>query len=920
MSTKTIYVIGAGEVIKTYFKKMVLSCLMALLVSSLGEGNTALADQTVKVTDTQTSYAAPVRKSYNNSFISGDDLVWIGSDATNLYQIFYRNLDTGETKQLTDTKTNKTDLWAGGDYAVYFADRREVILLNLRTGESESIINHTTVENLTTDGRYAAYMNKTDSYIYVYDLESKQTKQLVKGRYPQVADGKIIMQDGKGSLLLYDCASGTTRTMKEPVDGYIINFKFNGKVVVWTQQVNEHTVQVRMMNVDELNAVPTVLAQKKMDKNTSWPTMLAISSNLIVWRQASEDGGKSEIAAGELTYGESIIIANETTESKLVGIYNDQVALQGNDGNILLSSLQVSGTPTAKKETLASAVPDVKQRPQAVEFDTRFYKEGLTYKELIQSKSQVEGHPVSSDKSVSLVVPPYSFQDTLGKIRLAPGEDKNLELTKAMQSGQMMVSLPWNIDFPDKTVLEIQLNMSYMESRVPHNLRDKLGIFRLESDTWIYMGGLLGDNSNVIHTAIEKPGIYAIFLHDFSDGPLREYWVNKRIKQTIAEDPIRVFLDGEELKFNEQPALHENYTTVEFRTIFEKLGLTIQWDENARRVTGQKEGQSLSLQLGSLSASINEQSIDMPVAPYSNKGYTFVPLRFVGEATGRKVVWDANLKAVYLYDASTEGKLFYEDGKLKYEGQLKGGKMNGKGKLYRNDGSLWYDAEFQNDEVTGWGTMYFEGFLFGEDRTGEIITGQFTRGLPNGVIRKYDDSGFLKYEGQEVFGSLTGKGKLYIQGRPVYEGGMKDGYFSGHGKYYVGGKLKYEGGFVQSMEDGNGKEYDANGLLQREGEYKKGNRNGNGIDYYPSGAKSYVGPFVNGTRSGAGKQYYENGNLRAEGLYEHHYIVKGTYYYDNGERYEGDFINGFPDGQGTLYDKNGTVKFQGKFKQGKPEA
>ncbi|MDF2649864.1 MAG: hypothetical protein K0Q73_5669, partial [Paenibacillus sp.] len=789
--------------IKAHFKKMVLSCLMALFVSSLGEGNTALADQTVTVMDTQTSHPAPVRKSYNNSFISGNDLVWIGSDASKLYQIFYLNLDTGETKQLTDTKTYKTDLWAEGDYAVYFADRREVVLINLRTGESESIENHITVENLTTDGRYAAYMNKTDSFVYVYDLESKQKKQLVKGRYPQVADGKIILQDGKGSLLLYDCVSGTTKTIKEPSDGFIINFKFNGKVIVWTQQVNEHEVQIRMMNVDELNAVPIVLAQKKMDKNTSWPSMLAISNNLIVWRQASEGGGKSEIAAGELTYGESIVITNETTESKLIGIYNDQVALQGNDGNILLSSLQVSGTPTAKKETLASAVPDVKQRPQAVEFDTRFYKEGLTYKELRQGNSQVEGHPVSSDKSVSLDVPPYAFEDTLGKIKLAPAEDKNLELTKAMQSGQMMVSLPWNIDFPDKTVLEIQLNMTYMESRVPHNLRDKLGIFRLESNSWFYMGGVLDKDANRIHAAIEKPGIYAIFLHDVSDLPLQEYWMKKRIAQKIEADPIRVFLDGEELRFNEQPKLHDNYTTVEFRTIFEKLGLTIHWDESSQKVTGEKEGQKLSLQLGNLSASNNGNSLDMPVAPYSNKGYTFVPLRFVGEATGRKVVWDANLKAVYLYDASTEGKLFYEEGKLMYEGQLKDGKMNGKGKLYRNDGSLWYDAEFQSDEVTGWGTMYFDGDFFGEDRTGEIIIGQFTRGLPNGIVHKYDDSGLLKYEGQEVFGSLTGKGKLYIQGRPRYEGGMKDGYFSGHGKYYVGGKLKYEGGFVQSREDGN---------------------------------------------------------------------------------------------------------------------
>jgi antitoxin component YwqK of YwqJK toxin-antitoxin module len=908
-------VIGDGEMIRIHFKKWSVTCLLAVLISCLGGVSTALADLTVTVTDTQTSYPAPVIEAREYSFISGNDLVWIGSDASGMDQIYYRNLDTGETRQLTDTKVYKSNLWVGGDYAAFFADRREVMLLNLRTGETESIKNHIFVENITTDGQYAAYMNKTDSYIYVYDLESKQEKQLAKGRYPLIADGKIIMQDEKGNLLLYDCGSGATRTIKQPVDGYIINFTFNGKIAVWTQQISEHEVQVRMINVDELNAAPTVLVQKKTDKGHFWPTMLAISSNLIVWSQPSEDGNTSQIAAGDLTYGESRVIANESKESKLLGIYKDKVALQGSDGNILLRALQISGTPKDEKEILASAVPDVKEWPQSVEYDTRFFKEGSTFNDF----TQIEGHPTSSDKSVSLNVPPYAFDENLGKIKLEPARDENFKLTKAMQRGQAMVSLPWNIDFPDQTVLEIQLNMSFLESRVPQKLRDKLGIFRLESDSWVYMGGLLDKDSNRIHTAIEKPGIYAIFLHDVSDVPLREYWMNKRISQTVAADPIRVFLDGEELHFHELPVLHDNYTTVEFRTIFEKLGLNINWDENTQKVTGKKEGQTISLQLGTLSASINEQSLDMPVAPYSNKGYTFVPLRFVGEATGRKVVWDANMKAVYLYDASTEGKLYYEDGKLMYEGQLKDGKMNGKGKLYRNDGSLWYDAEFQNNVLTGWGTMYFNGYMFEEDRTGEIIVGQFTNGLPNGEIRKYDDSGLLKYEGQEVFGNLTGKGKLYIQGRPIYEGGMKDGTFNDHGKYYAGGKLKYEGGFVEGWKEGFGKEYDNNGDLLREGEYKQGNREGKGIDYYVSGAKSYEGSFVENTRNGAGKAYYENGKLKAEGQYQHHLLVSGTYYYENGERYEGDFLYGLPHGQGTLYDKNGTVKYQGKFKQGKPD-
>lgn len=146
--------------------------------------------------------------------------------------------------------------------------------------------------------------------------------------------------------------------------------------------------------------------------------------------------------------------------------------------------------------------------------------------------------------------------------------------------------------------------------------------------------------------------------------------------------------------FHEQPQLKDSSTTVEFRPIFEKLGLQVNWDEASQTVTGSKEGTSISLTLGQSQATVNEETSEFPTAPYLQKGYTFVPLRLSGEASGRKVVWDANLKAVYLYDPAKEGKLYDKAGNLFYEGQLKDGHMHGKGKLYHEDGTIWYDAEF----------------------------------------------------------------------------------------------------------------------------------------------------------------------------------------------------------------------------------
>jgi hypothetical protein len=111
---------------------------------------------------------------------------------------------------------------------------------------------------------------------------------------------------------------------------------------------------------------------------------------------------------------------------------------------------------------------------------------------------------------------------------------------------------------------------------------------------------------------------------------------------------IRVFLDGEEITFHQQPVLKDGSTTVEFRPIFEKLGLHVDWDGATQTVIGTKEGLSLKLTLGQTSAVVNGSDIKLPAAPFLNQGYTFVPLRFVGEATGRKVLWDPKLMTVYI--------------------------------------------------------------------------------------------------------------------------------------------------------------------------------------------------------------------------------------------------------------------------------
>jgi antitoxin component YwqK of YwqJK toxin-antitoxin module len=894
MKKIAIYRIGEVNMIGIHLRKWVYICIVVVLLASFGKLNQAWAAVTFNTSDTATSYTA----TFSSAQIAGNDMVWMTKDSLGWGQIYYRNLETGTIKQLTDTKTEKSEPGLGGDYAIYMANKREVVAINIRTGESAVISSGLAYieDHPTTDGRFFAYVNKVDGSIYVYDKESQKTKKIGNGLSPVVFKGKLLYVEND-KLQFYNLFSGETRTLWTTKDGSIREFAFNGKTAVWIQSLMMGGYQARMLQIDEQDSIPSLLAS--FDEKYFFKSIV-IGDDIAAWVQP--ENGINQIAVADLASSKSQIVTSGTDKKKLVGIYKNQVMFQGSDGKIVLRAIKMSGTSDTPAATIASAVPDVSPMPKGISSAAI----GIDDKELATSDGSIK---LKSKEAITSTLP--------GSFSLEPQLDKDLNLTKALLPGQKMVSLPWSVEF-SVTESELELSMSYIKSRISPEQKNKLGIYRLESGSWTYMGGLFEKEDNRIYTTIMKSGIYTVLSYDVANSNVRDYWTNKRIYQYTANDPIRVFLDGEEVNFREPPLLKDGFTTVEFKPIFEKLGLQIKYDAKTQTVSGNKEGDSLSLTIGKTKAVTNGHDVELPLAPFINKNYTFVPIRYVAEATGRKALWDANLKAVYMYDLATVGKLYYPNGTLKYEGQLNNGHMNGKGKLYREDGSLWYDAEFKNDAATGWGTIYFAGFSRGRDRTGEMAIGQFQDGIPQGYVRNIDDSGYIAYEGQVIQGIFNGKGKYFIENQLIYDGEFKDNLYYGHGKYYVNGKLKYDGDFVNNDREGYGKEYNKEGLLSYEGEYKQDLKKGKGTWFYNSGEKMYEGDFAFDAPDGQGKEYYSDGQLKHEGQFKNGSIVNGTLYYPNDERYEGEFAGDLPDGQGTLYDKAGNVRFQGKFARGNP--
>jgi len=115
--------------------------------------------------------------------------------------------------------------------------------------------------------------------------------------------------------------------------------------------------------------------------------------------------------------------------------------------------------------------------------------------------------------------------------------------------------------------------------------------------------------------------------------------------QTPASN-VRVFVDGQPVGFDVPPQIANGRVLVPLRGVFERLGATVAWDDQTQTVLAQRGATSVSLVIGNTQAMINGQPAMMDVPAMLVGGRTMVPLRFVSQALGANVNWDAATSTV----------------------------------------------------------------------------------------------------------------------------------------------------------------------------------------------------------------------------------------------------------------------------------
>ena len=175
-------------------------------------------------------------------------------------------------------------------------------------------------------------------------------------------------------------------------------------------------------------------------------------------------------------------------------------------------------------------------------------------------------------------------------------------------------------------------------------------------------------------------------------------------------DPIAVYVNGRELRDEETtPVIRRDRTFLPLRAVTEELGYAVAWNGDKKEVTLTKGDETVVMTIGKKTYRLGDKTASMDVAPYLEKNRTFIPARYLGEATGLPVKWMPKVRVVTVgsypqKDAPANERIYVKEVDMSFV-LPKDVEIS-----YKLEGKRLYFYEKSNEEKGG------DGFLFSLSR------------------------------------------------------------------------------------------------------------------------------------------------------------------------------------------------------------
>jgi hypothetical protein len=127
-----------------------------------------------------------------------------------------------------------------------------------------------------------------------------------------------------------------------------------------------------------------------------------------------------------------------------------------------------------------------------------------------------------------------------------------------------------------------------------------------------------------------------------------------------AESQITVYIQNDELSFDQPPVISGGRVLVPFRQIAEGLDVNVTWDAKAKVVIAQYKSPFKStivkIPVNGKSATVNSTQVPLDVPAKIINGRIMVPLRFLTQSFGAKVDWNSGSREINITIWEVNGK------------------------------------------------------------------------------------------------------------------------------------------------------------------------------------------------------------------------------------------------------------------------
>lgn len=113
-----------------------------------------------------------------------------------------------------------------------------------------------------------------------------------------------------------------------------------------------------------------------------------------------------------------------------------------------------------------------------------------------------------------------------------------------------------------------------------------------------------------------------------------------------AQQQVRVLVGGRPLLSDPPAIVVRGRLLVSLRALAEYLGASVAWRADSRTTLVRAESARVTVTIDARQASVDGRTVPLEVAPTLREGRVFVPLRFLAEALGADVRWEAGTAVV----------------------------------------------------------------------------------------------------------------------------------------------------------------------------------------------------------------------------------------------------------------------------------